>query len=212
MIDVVKLIQRQSEWKVKRLYSDGGGEFVNGTLKEFAASEGILLRNSPARTQQLDGVAERVVRTGKDMERTMLLHAGLDAAVYYKLASHHAVFVWNRTYISPQTGVTPFEAMYKRKPSMQHWAVFGCDCFYHVPKEDRRTYDAKMLPGIYVGSRSHSQLPNRAGSGDGQAALHSRRAIPQRTLHSRCCPASWRPARAPADRGRLQRGRVGSAG
>jgi hypothetical protein len=151
VIEVVKLIQRQSEWKVKRLYSDGGGEYVNWSLKEFAASEGMLLRNSPARTQQLDGVAERVVRTGKDMERTMLLHAGLDAAMYYKLASHHAVFVWNRTYISPQTGVTPFEAMYKRKPSMKHWAVFGCDCFYHVPKEDRKTYDAKMLPGIYVG-------------------------------------------------------------
>lgn len=151
VIDIVKLIQRQGEWKVKRLYSDGGGEFVNGTLKEFAASEGMLLRNSPARTQQLDGVAERVVRTGKDMERTMLLHAGLDAAVYYKLASHHAVFVWNRTFISPQTGVTPFESMYKRKPSMKYWAVFGCDCFYHVPKDDRKTYDAKMLPGIYVG-------------------------------------------------------------
>jgi len=151
VIDVVKLIQRQSDWKVKRLYSDGGGEFVNGTLQEFATSEGILLRNSPARTQQLDGVAERVVRTGKDMERTMLLHAGLNAASYYKFASHHAVFLWNRTYISPQTGVTPFEAMYKRKPSMQHWAVFGCDCFYHVPKDDRRTYDAKMLPGIYLG-------------------------------------------------------------
>ena len=151
VIDVVKLIQRQSEWKVKRLFSDGGSEVVNGTLKEFAASEGILLHNSPARTQQLDGVAERVVRTGKDMERAMLLHAGLMAAVYYKLASHHAVFVWNRSYISPQTGVTPFEAMFKRKPSMKHWAVFGCDCFYHVPKDDRKTYDAKMLPGIYVG-------------------------------------------------------------
>ena len=151
VIDVVKLIQRQSDWKVRRLHSDGGGEFVNGLLKDFAASEGMLLRNSPARTQQLDGVAERVVRTGKDMERTMLLHAGLVAAVYYKFASHHAVFVWNRTYISPYTGMTPFEAMYKRKPSMKHWAVFGCDCFYHVPKEGRSTYDAKMLPGIYLG-------------------------------------------------------------
>jgi transposase InsO family protein len=159
VMDVVKLIQRQSDWKVKRLYSDGGGEFVNGTLREFAASEGILLRNSPAKTQQLDGVAERVVRTGKDMERTMLLHAGLDAASYYKLAAHHAVFVWNRSYISPQTGVTPFEAMYKRKPSMQHWAVFGCDCFYHVPKDERKTYEPKMLPGIYLGHDTTRNCP-----------------------------------------------------
>jgi len=151
VIEVVRLVQRQSEWKVKRLYSDGGGEFVNRTLREFAAAEGILLRNSPAKTQQLDGVAERVVRTGKDTERTMLLHAGLDAASYYKFAAHHAVFVWNRVYISSRTGVTPFEAMYKRKPSVQHWAVFGCDCFYHVPKDERKTYDAKMLPGVYLG-------------------------------------------------------------
>jgi transposase InsO family protein len=151
VIEVVRLIQRQSEWKVKRLYSDGGGEFANGTLKQFAAAEGMLLRTSPAKTQQLNGVAERVVRTGKDMERAMLLHAGLSAAAYYQFASRHAVFVWNRTYVSPQTGVTPFEAMYRRKPTMQHWAVFGCDCFYHVPKDERKTYDAKMLPGIYLG-------------------------------------------------------------
>jgi hypothetical protein len=159
VIDVVKLIQRQSDWKVKRLFSDGGGEFVNGRLGDFAASEGILMRNSPAKTQQLNGVAERVVRTGKDMERAMLLHAGLDAASYYKLAAHHAVFVWNRSYISPQTGVTPFEAMYKHKPSMDHWAVFGCDCFYHVPKDERKTYDPKMLPGIYLGHDTTRNCP-----------------------------------------------------
>jgi hypothetical protein len=41
--------------------------------------------------------------------------------------------------------------MYKRKPSMQYWAVFGCDCFYHVPKDERKTYEPKMLPGIYIG-------------------------------------------------------------
>ena len=106
VIEIIKLIQRQSDWKVKRLFTDGGTEFVNGAMKEFVASEGMQMHNSPARTQQLDGVAERVVRTGKDMERTMLLHAGLDAALYYKFASHHSVFVWNRTYVSPQTGLT----------------------------------------------------------------------------------------------------------
>jgi hypothetical protein len=151
VIETIKLVQRQSDWKVKRLFADGGTEFVNGVLKAFIASEGMLMHNSPARTQQLDGVAERVVRTGKEMERTMLLHAGLEAATYFQYACRHAVFVWNRTYISLHTGVTPFEAMYKRKPSMMHWGVFGCDCFYHVAKEDRRTYDAKMLPGVYLG-------------------------------------------------------------
>jgi len=151
VIEVIRLIQRQTDWKIKRMYSDGGSEFVNGMMKEFAASEGMQLHSSPPRTQQLDGVAERAVRTGKDMERTMLLHAGLNVAEYYTFASRHAVFVWNRTYVSAQTGITPFEAMYKRKPSMHHWGVFGCDCFYHVPKEDRKTYDAKMLPGIYLG-------------------------------------------------------------
>jgi hypothetical protein len=39
----------------------------------------------------------------------------------------------------------------KRKASLEHVGVFGCDCYYHVAKGDRDAFDSKMQPGIYLG-------------------------------------------------------------
>src|SRR6185437_2245339 len=44
-------------------------------------------------------------------------------------------------------------------PSVKHISVFGCDAYYHVPKEQRDTFSAKMLPGIYLG---HNHIQNCA--------------------------------------------------
>jgi hypothetical protein len=138
---------------VKRLYADGGGEFLNRTLLPFCAKEGIEWHNSPARTPQLNAVAESQVRSGKDGGRTLLMHAGLPAR-FSALAVQHHNYVWNRTNVAQATGKTPFEAMRKRKPSVLHVGIFGCDVYYHVPKNRRGAFDAKMLPGIYLGHNS----------------------------------------------------------
>ena len=151
VVDLIRQMQRQGGWKVKRLYADGGGEFINALVLNFTKTEGIELHWPPAKTAQLNGVAERKVRTGKDMGRTMLIAAGLPG-FFWKYAIPHAVFVWNRTYISPHTGITPFEALYKRKPTVAHWGTFGCDAFHHLSKDKRgATFDAKMVPCIYLG-------------------------------------------------------------
>jgi hypothetical protein len=39
----------------------------------------------------------------------------------------------------------------KKKPSFHHVGVFGCDAYYHVARSRRETFDAKMLPGVYLG-------------------------------------------------------------
>ena len=159
VIEVVRHAQTQGGFKVKRLYADGGGEFINETLNErFCATEGIKLHWPPAATPKLNSVSERKVRTTKDCIRTMMLHAGVPDR-FWHYAGDHAVFVWNRTHISPVTKMTPYEAMYKRKPTITHWGVFGCDAFHHIPKQQRDTFEAKMIPCIYLG---HSSVQNCA--------------------------------------------------
>ena len=153
-IAIVKIAQKQFNCKVKRIYTDGGTEFINKTLKDFCAKEGIELHWPPAGTQQLNGVSERTVRQVKDDLRTMMHHAGTSQR-FWKRAARHAVYVWNRSHISKRSGQTPWEAMLGRKPSAKHWGVFGCDCFYHVPKELREeTFSSKAEPGIYLGHDS----------------------------------------------------------
>ena len=73
VITIINNAQKQFDCKVKRLHTDGGTEFVNRTLKDFCAKEGIELHYPPAETPQLNSIAERSVRSGKDAARTLLM-------------------------------------------------------------------------------------------------------------------------------------------
>ena len=75
-------------------------------------------------------------------------------------AAGHAAFVWNRTHISASTGVTPYELMRGKKPSLKHLGgTWGCDAYCHVPKEQRAALEAKAEPCIYLG---HDEVQNAA--------------------------------------------------
>lgn len=158
VVDLVRLVEVQFGHVVKRLYSDGGTEFVNQTLKSFCKKNGKELHWTPARTQSLNGGAERTVRTFKEYERMMVMHAGAPIQLWSH-AGTHAAFVWNRTHLSADTGVTPYEMMRGRLPSMKHVGVWGCDAFCHIPKEQRGALDSKVQPCIYLG---HSETQNAA--------------------------------------------------
>lgn len=150
VIGAVRHAQTSLGCKVKRLHADGGTEFINSTLQEFCNTEGIKLHYTPARTQQLNGVAENAVRSNKDDGRTLLAHGNVPMQFWHH-ATRHATYVWNRVHVSDKTGVTPYEFMYRKKPSVKNWGVFGCDTFVHIPKEQRSAFGVKMEPGIYLG-------------------------------------------------------------
>jgi hypothetical protein len=150
IIEYFTMIQRQTNKKLKRIYCDGGTEFINQTLKDWCKKEGIQLHWSPKETPQLNGVSERHVRTHKDGARTLLIHCGIPIR-FWRYAVSHFVTVRNRSYVSDTTGITPYEALYGKKPSVQHFGVFGCDAHYHVSRKDRSTMQSKMQPGIYLG-------------------------------------------------------------
>src|SRR6185312_15888792 len=99
VIGIIKNVQTQSERKVKRLYTDGGTEFINQTIRAFCNVQGIELHFPPARTQQLTGVAERSVRTIKDIARTSMAHGGTQTR-FWPYAAEHATYVWNRLEIA----------------------------------------------------------------------------------------------------------------
>jgi transposase InsO family protein len=159
VIQLVTQAETQFGCVVKRIYSDGGTEFINRTLQTFCARTGKQLHWTPARSQQLNGAAERLVRTSKDHARMLLQHASAPVRLW-SWAARHAAFVWNRTHIAAGTGMTPYEALRGKKPSMRHLAaVWGCDAYCHVPKEQRSALAAKAEPCIYVG---HSEEQNAA--------------------------------------------------
>ena len=153
VIRIVQNSQTQFGCKVKRLYADGGTEFVNKTLKSNLNWQGIELHFPPARTQQLNGVAENAVRSVKDGTRSLMIHSWSPSR-FWSWAAKHTTFLWNRTHVAPITGKTPHEVLYGKKASAKHWGVFGCDAYFHVPKEQREVFAPKMDRCIYLGHDS----------------------------------------------------------
>lgn len=152
VIAQLKLIERHTGHQVKLIISDGGGEFINHTLERWLEDKGIRIRPSPPYTKQLNGVAERSVRTFKDAGRTLLARAHAPKRLW-PYAVSHAVWVWNRVRRSDATGKTPYETACGRKPNLKGLAhVWGSNCFVHQRKELRAgAFAAKSEPGIYLG-------------------------------------------------------------
>ena len=152
VIAMLKRVETHTEQRIKQVCSDGGSEFVNHTLERWLSDRGIKLRISPPHTQQLNGVAERSIRTFKDAGRTLLYDAHAPQWMW-TWAVKHAVWVWNRARVGAATKKTPYEMTTRRKPSLKDRAhVWGSDCWVHQRKEIRAgAMAAKSEPGIYLG-------------------------------------------------------------
>ena len=162
VIATLREIEREGDGRIRLIFSDGGSEFINHTVRAHLEREGIKLRISPPHTQELNGVAERSIRTLKGTARTLLKHAGKGTDWLWHYAMSHAVWTSNRTRVSSANGMTPYERASGKIPSFRerHIGVWGCDCYVHQRKEQRKgTMAAKSEPGIYLGHDREHNVP-----------------------------------------------------
>jgi hypothetical protein len=161
VIDEFVRLQTQWNQKIRRINVDGGGEFINGTLRAWMAKAGITPRISPPDTQELNGVAERSVRSFKDLARTQLAHARAPYWLWDK-AMNHTLWMWNRIRINNPNGKSVYEQLTGRLPNVTEKliGVWGCNAFVHVRKELRAgAMAAKAEPAIYLGHDTAHNAP-----------------------------------------------------
>ncbi len=134
----------------KVLRSDRGGEYVNTSLEDYCADNGIKIELTVPYTPEQNGVAERMNRKILDKGRTIMkdveapdfLWADAFATVTYAL---------NRTVSTRAGGRTPYEAFFGRKPDVSHMRVWFSNVFTHQPKDlgarklGERGHPAKFL-------------------------------------------------------------------
>ena len=72
LIDIIKSAQTRTGRILKRLHTDGGGEFLNETLLKFLRQQGTEHTYTTPNTPRLNGIAERMNRTLSEMVRCML--------------------------------------------------------------------------------------------------------------------------------------------
>ncbi|KAG2765713.1 hypothetical protein PC113_g24618 [Phytophthora cactorum] len=117
-------VQTQFGKKVKFVRHNGAREFATNSLKDFYQDEGIEQQTTVPYAHQTNGTAERAIRTIVTIGRSMLHHAKLDKC-FWGEAAMTTIYVENRL-PSPKTEhKTPFEIVYKSKPSVKHMRVDG---------------------------------------------------------------------------------------
>uniref|UniRef100_A0AAV1UD02 Integrase catalytic domain-containing protein n=1 Tax=Peronospora matthiolae TaxID=2874970 RepID=A0AAV1UD02_9STRA len=118
-------IQTQFGKKIKLVRHNGAHEFANNSIKIFYEDQGIEQQVTVPYAHQTNGTAERAIRTIVTIGRSLLHHANLERC-FWAEAAMKAIYIKNRLPSPKIDHKTPFEIVYKSKPSIKHMRVFGC--------------------------------------------------------------------------------------
>jgi hypothetical protein len=160
--EVNPLIRRYVAWaerqcpgcKVRTVFSDGGGEFVNDEITNWYQSHGVIHTTTPRNSSRLNMV-ERTHQTLVGMMKSMMKEAGLPTSFWVD-ALHYDVYLKNRSYSSP-IEQTPYEAMWSRTPDIHHVRKFGALAYVHSKVgPSRHKFADNCRVGFILGYRENA--------------------------------------------------------
>ncbi|KAK9121298.1 hypothetical protein Syun_018915 [Stephania yunnanensis] len=149
-------VEKQTGTFIKCLRTDRGGEYNSIEFKEYCKEHGIKRQLTTAYTPQQNGVAERKNRTIMNMVRAILSEKEVPKS-FWADAVQWANHVLNRSPTTIVKDMTPEEAWSGSKPSVEHFRIFGCIGYVHVPDVKRTKLDDKSVKCIMIGYSSESK-------------------------------------------------------
>ena len=164
LIDVCVQLQRQTGRQIRRIRSDNGGEFQASKLRDWCAKQGIKQEFTPPYSPQSNGVAERSVRTIKELTRALRLHSDADPRLWPHFAPT-AAYLRNR--VPNSKGVIPQRALFPQVDKngeqtltdLQHLRIIGSTAFrLKTEPGSKQMMDPKSDPCILVGYGSEHRL------------------------------------------------------
>jgi hypothetical protein len=141
---------------IKILRTDRGGEFTSHEFANFCEMHGIQRQLTAAYSPQQNGVAERRNRTIMNMVRSMLLKGKMPKS-FWPEAVKWSVHILNRCPTFAVKNITPTEAWCGSKPMVDHFRIFGCIAYAHVPDAKRTKLDDKAVKCVFLGVSEESK-------------------------------------------------------
>ena len=131
------LVENLYGCKITNLHINNGGEYTSNEFTTYLKQEGICHELTVPKTPQQNGVVERMNRTLVETVRSMLSDTKLSKQFWAEALST-TVYVCNRSPTRAVLGKTPFESLTGEKPVVGHFKIFGCLCYTHVNKDERK--------------------------------------------------------------------------
>ncbi|TQD88564.1 hypothetical protein C1H46_025883 [Malus baccata] len=144
------LVENESDKKIKILRTDRGGEYCSKEFDAFCNEKGIKRQLTTAYTPQQNGVSERKNQTILNMVRSLLVKGSIPKKFWPEVVLW-SVHILNRSPTFSVKNMTPQEAWSGQKPLVDHFKVFGCIAYAHIPDEKRKKLDDKSEKCIFLG-------------------------------------------------------------
>ena len=139
-----------SNYKLKILCTDNGGEYTSREFCSFLKTEGIRHELTISKHPEQNGVLERSNRTLVESVRLMLADVQLPQKFWAEALST-AVFLRNLSFTSTVPGMSPLQAWSGKKPSVNNLQVFACAAYSHISKDERGKLSSKAQKCIFLG-------------------------------------------------------------
>jgi len=124
--DYKALAEKHHGKPVRKLRTDGGGEYTSSEFCHLLKQEGIEAQRTTPYTPQSNGTSERANRTIIGTTRA-LLPAVNAPKEFWGEAAMTAIYVRNRLPTKAlASGQTPHEMWFGKKPSYKNLHVWGC--------------------------------------------------------------------------------------
>ena len=135
---------------IKTLCTDRGGEYCSKEFEVFCEAQGMQRQLTAAYTPQQKGVSERRNRTILNMVRSLLIRGRIPKS-FWPEAVNWSIYVLNRSPTFAVQNMTPKEAWSGHKPVVDHFRIFGCIAYAHVPYQKRTKLNDKGEKCIFLG-------------------------------------------------------------
>ena len=144
------LVENQSQFKIKIIRTDNGGEYCSKEWIFFCNTHGIRHEHTIPYNPQQNGVAERKNRTLLDASRSMLQVAGLPNQ-FWQEAVATTCYLQNRSPHKVLGLHTPYFFWFDKKPQVGHLRIFGAIAYSYIPTKLRKKLDPHSKKCVFVG-------------------------------------------------------------
>ena len=146
----IKFVQTQISSKIKIFQSDGGTKFLNHHIWRLLEDNGTFHRISCPYTPQQNGRVERKHRHIIETGLAMLFNGHVPSS-YWIHAFRSAVHIINRLPTRVLNNKSPFEVLFLRAPSYDHFRPFGCQVYPYLRDYAEHKLSPRSLPCIFLG-------------------------------------------------------------
>ena len=143
--DVFREYKREAETLHRRtigmVRSDNGGEYTSQAFIDICKETGMMQQFTSPGTPEENRTAERGVRSLTELMRANLLQAKLPRS-FWSFAIKYAAYTKNCVWTKKMGKMSPAEAWYGKKPSLDLMRTFGCKVFVrNNPASDQKLTD-----------------------------------------------------------------------